>query len=352
MKIRGNIVSFEACDTAFVHKVGMAEAADMVLDFKATNRLPFLYDTFQLASFLGWSRQKLFYYAQNAERDYRAITIKKENGQDRKLYAPSPALRRCQSQIQRRILAALPVSTYATAYVGGSTLARNATPHVGKRYLLKLDITDFFGNIRFFQVYSSAFNTKYFPKQIGVMLTALCCRKDVLPQGSPASPALSNLVMQRFDDNIGQWCEKNGISYTRYCDDMTFSSDRPLFAVYQKAKFMLETMGFELNEKKTRFVTNANRQSVTGLTVNEKVAVSKEYKRQLRQDIYYALKFGPEDSILHANRMEFIDDSGPDADRYLNHLIGKLNFVLQIEPDNQWFRDALEKIKQKKGDVL
>lgn len=142
--------------------------------------------------------------------------------------------------------------------------------------MLKLDIADFFGSIRFDQVYSAAFNTRYFPRQIGVMLATLCCRKDALPQGAPTSPALSNVVMRHFDQSIGRWCERRGISYTRYCDDMTFSSDKPLFVVYQKAKTILEEMGFELNEKKTRFVTNANRQSVTGLTVNEKVAVSGE----------------------------------------------------------------------------
>ena len=90
--------------------------------------------------------------------------------------------------------------------------------------------------------------------------------------------------MRNFDNNIGKWCAARGIAYTRYCDDMTFSSDRPLFAVYQKAKSMLEAMGFELNERKTRFVTRANRQSVTGLTVNEKVSVSGDYKRGRRQE--------------------------------------------------------------------
>lgn len=351
MKTNGDTVSFEQCDMAFVKKFGIAEATDMVLNFKASNRLPFIYDTFQLAGFLGGGRKALFYYAKNADREYRPIVIKKKNGQPRKLYAPSSDLRLYQSKIRRHILAKLPVSAYATAYTKGSTLMNNVAPHVGKRYLLKLDITDFFGNIRFFQVYSAAFNTNYFPKQIGVMLTALCCREDVLPQGAPTSPALSNLVMRNFDNSIGKWCDNHGISYTRYCDDMTFSSDRPLFAVCQKVRSMLEETGFELNEKKTRFVTNAMRQSVTGLTVNEKVSVSSDYKRKLRQEVHYALKFGLSDSIKHANMIEFIDDNEPDEDRYLSHLIGKLNFVLHIEPDNQWFKNALEKVK-KKFDVL
>lgn len=216
-------------------------------------------------------------------------------------------------------------------------LTDNAAPHVGKHYLLKLDITDFFSSIRFGQVYRAAFNSKYFPKQIGLMLTMFCCRQGTLPQGAPTSPALSNLVMQNFDNNMGAWCTKRGIAYTRYCDDMTFSSDKPLYHVYEKAKSMLQEMGFQLNEKKTRFVTNANRQIVTGLTVNEKVTVNRAYKRQLRQELYYWLKFNDlEFPLNYMNDKYFPQDSA----YYFRHLMGKLLFVLEVEPENEWFRNA------------
>ena len=161
-----------------------------------------------------------------------------------------------------------------------------------------------------------------------MLLTSLCCYKGALPQGAPTSPALSNLVMRNFDNNIGRWCDKRGIAYTRYCDDMTFSSDKPLYHVYQKVQKMLADMGFELNEKKTRFVTNASRQSVTGLTVNEKVAVSRDYKRRVRQEVYYALKFR---------------ETG-DAEK--RRLIGKISYILQIEPGNTQFQTALEQVRK------
>lgn len=317
------------CDENFLNTFGAAKAHKMVRDFKAKYpELPFLYDTYQLSGFLRVGRKDLFDLVKNCHNEYRPITLKKKNGKTRMIHAPHEELRRCQRIILQEIAGKLPVSPYATAYVPGRRLADNASPHVGKRYLLKLDITDFFGSIRFDQVFSAAFHTKYFPKQVGAMLTTLCCRMDVLPQGAPTSPALSNLVMRNFDNHMGQWCSRHGIAYTRYCDDMTFSSDRPLFPVYEKAKAMLEDMGFELNEKKTRFITNATRQSVTGLTVNEKVSVSGEYKRRLRQEVYYALKFGLGDA------------------RQYPHLIGKLCYVLQIEPHNPWFRDALKKLEQ------
>lgn len=327
MKIKGEIVTFEEWDMAFARKFGPVRAADMVLTFKDFNPgLPFIYDTYQLAHFLGMGRKSLFDLLRYTDREYRTVNIKKKNGGGRTLHVPSPKLKRIQSILLRHILNAFPVSQYATAYKEGTQLMDNAVPHVGKRYLLKLDITDFFGSIRFDQVYRAAFNANYSPKQIGLMLTRFCCRQEVLPQGAPTSPALSNLVMKNFDNNIGAWCAKRGISYTRYCDDMTFSSDRPLYHVYEKAKAMLEEMGFQLNEKKTRFVTNRSRQSVTGLTVNEKVSVSRKYKRELRQELYYLLRFG-DGSVSRCQR-----------------LIGKLNFVLQVEPENRWFRQVKERL--------
>lgn len=327
MYIQDGIVSFDPCDMHFVRKYGIAEATRMVQDFKATHsKLPFLMDTHQLANFLQINRKKLFDLTKSCNQHYREITLKKKNGKKRFVFSPDDELKTVQKRILHYIILKNKPSVYATAYIRKRSAADNAAPHVGKRYLLKIDITDFFGSIRFDQVYNAVFNTRYFPVQIGAMLTKLCCRKDVLPQGAPTSPALSNLVMRNFDDNIGKWCERHGIAYTRYCDDMTFSSDKPLYHVYQKVKRMLEDMGFALNEQKTRFVTNASRQSVTGLTVNEKVAVSREYKRRVRQEVHYALKFG---EISETEKCR---------------LIGKINYILQIEPDNRQFQAVLEQM--------
>ncbi|HAL19618.1 MAG TPA: RNA-dependent DNA polymerase, partial [Ruminococcaceae bacterium] len=78
---------------------------------------------------------------------------------------------------------------------------------------------------------------------------------------------------------------------------MTFSADISLYPVFKRAKDMLENTGFELNENKTRFINSNNRQSVTGITVNEGLSVSADYKHRLRQEVYYALKYGLTDSI-------------------------------------------------------
>lgn len=341
----GNEVNFTAADMNFVKKFGLFEATEMVLDYKITHKTPFIYDTHQLADFLAIRHKELFKIIKECNKMYSPVSLKKKNGKTRKISAPDSYLKYCQNLILHRILNHIPISEYAKAYRSGSTIYSNAVVHCNKKYILKIDITDFFGSITFEQVLSTAFNSNYFPKNIGFILTTLCCKDEVLPQGAPTSPALSNIVMKHFDDVMGEWCKKNQISYTRYCDDITFSSDKPLFLAYAKAESMLCNMGFELNKSKTRFVTNANRQSVTGLTVNEKVSVSKDYKRKLRQEVYYALRFGLENSIIRSNKEEFIEGDYINAYKYYNTLVGKLNFVLQIEPENTYFADVLERLE-------
>ncbi len=345
MYIKDGTVRFDACDKNFVKKFGLIEAANMVLDFSSIHNIPFVYDVWQLGVYLGESPKFLWPIVKNVDDMYRLYTVPKRNSGTRQLCSPNSRLKAIQHNILKNFLNNIPVSRYAMAYIRGKTLSDNAILHVNKKFVLKMDISDFFGSIHFDKIYNAAFNTTLFPKQIGYMLTSLCCRKDVLPQGAPTSPALSNIVMKRFDDYIGDWCKGRGISYTRYCDDMTFSSNKPLYNVYVKVKKVLEDMGFELNDKKTHFITSNSRQSVTGLTVNRKVSVSKDYKRALRQEVYFALKFGLAQSIMHGDKTDFVKNNAPDTAAYYHNLLGRVSYVLQIEPNNNYFCEAIRELR-------
>lgn len=345
MQIINGTICFDAYDKNFIKKFGLIDAGNMVLDYAATHSTPFVYDMYQLCGYLGEMPKDIWYMVNNTEKMYQIYKIPKNSGGVRKLSSPNGRLKAVQIAILKRFLNRMPVSRYATAYVRGKKLIQNASPHTNKKYVLKMDISDFFGSINFEQVYNAVFNTTVYPKQIGVVLTTLCCFKDELPQGAPTSPAISNLVMKRFDDYIGNWCKQRDIAYTRYCDDMTFSSNKPMYHLYKKVKALLEDMGFETNEKKTRFIKCCARQFVTGLTVNDKVAVSKEYKRKLRQEIYYALKYGLAQSIMSGDKSNFVKNNTPDTTAYYHHLVGKINYVLQVEPDNQYFKQALHNLK-------
>ena len=170
MKTNGCSVTFESCDAAFVKKFGPAAAENMVLDFHAVHpALPFLYDASQLADFLSVSCGALNHLVNHIQDAYHPVMIPKHSGGFRHLHIPNARLLACQKQINRNFLSHFPVSTFATAYRKGGSALRNAEPHVGRKYLLKLDITDFFGSISFEQVLCSAFNTCYVSKQVGYL---------------------------------------------------------------------------------------------------------------------------------------------------------------------------------------
>lgn len=340
---KNQTVSFGFRDADFLKKHGPIAAADMALDFVNRTPLPFIHSTHQLADLLMLRHKDLHFLVRHIDKAYRPVTIKKKNGGNRHLRVPSTWLSGVQRTILDTFLKKLPISPYATAYHKGARLIDNAAPHCQKRYLLKMDLENFFGSIRFDQVYNAVF--RLYPKQIAAMLTTLCCYQDVLPQGTPTSPALSNLVMRHFDDVMGTWCEKQGLSYTRYCDDITISGNKPLYVAYTKAKTMLENMGFELNQKKTHFITSGNRQTVTGLTVNDHPNISKDYRRRLRQEVHYLLKFGADDAIMQGNRTDFITcDGSPDSGRYIRHLIGQVQYVLSVCPNDAYFTSTLDSL--------
>jgi retron-type reverse transcriptase len=174
----------------------------------------------------------------------------------------------------------------------------------------------------------TVFSEQHFPYPVGRMLTDICTRNGSVPQGACTSPAISNIVMKEFDDRMGRWCSYRGISYTRYSDDLTFSSDEPLYPAYRKARRMLEEMGFGINDDKTHFITSAGRQQVTGLVVNDKLGVPADYRRRLRQEIYYVLKYGARDAFSRSDDCR--NDPGMTLRRYLLRLIGKTEYVTGV----------------------
>ena len=335
MYIDHNEVIFQPFDVEYVVERGLERAMEEAIAFHQNCRLPFLMDVSQLAGFLSLTKKETFRFVFACDSMYRTFSLPKRTGGTRQIDAPMPELSWAQYRITREILNKLPISQYATAYHKGARLTQNASPHTGRRYLLKIDLSDFFHNIRMTDVHSRVF-TPYYPKQIGYFLSLICCKDGTLAQGAPSSPAISNIVMRCFDEPFGQWCKKRGLSYTRYCDDITISGDVPLYRAYEKASLWLNNMGFTVNEKKTRFITDASRQTVTGLTVNEKVSVPSDYKRKLRQELYYVEKFGIRSAADHMRL--------PDALKYCQSLMGRINYVLSVEPANESFlraKDAL-----------
>lgn len=242
---------------------------------------------------LGIPAKTLYGVSNTVETHYHKVQLPKRDGGVRELSVPDPILKHIQRRITQVLLLPMPISRYASAYRYGASTLRNAAPHAGQPGILKLDIQHFFDCILYSTVKDKAFPPEIYAEPLRILLTMLCYRRDALPQGAPSSPAITNIIMAQFDEEVGAWCRSRSIRYTRYCDDMTFSGDfDPREVVKPFVSGKLREMGFFLNESKSKYLPAGHRQTVTGLVVNEKPAVPANYLRSLRQELYFCQKFG------------------------------------------------------------
>ncbi len=278
---------------------------------------------------LGFSARTLYGLSNNLDKHYHSIFIPKSDGSKRKLSVPDLILKKVQRSIVDNILIQYPTSRYAKAYKCGSSVQQNAKPHVGKKKILKLDINGFFDNIIYSKVKDIVFYKEKYAESIRILLTMLCCYKESLPQGAPTSPAITNIIMYSFDEKVGAFCNKKNIDYTRYCDDMTFSGDFDETVIISFVKDELCKLGLFLKNRKTAVISASKRQTVTGIVVNEKINITKEYKKKIRQEMYYIEKFGIDE---HLKKREIFDKQ-----QYLLSLRGRIAFVLQTIPNDPEF---------------
>ena len=294
--------------------------------------------SFQLLPWEMWGLEEslscLYILSNHPEDHYRSLWIPKRRGGYRRLDVPDPLLMQVQKNILHHILDGFSVSEAASAYQKNVSAAQAAALHRGKKLVLKLDIRDFFGSITFPLVLGRGFPAAYFPQEVRTLLASLCCLHQHLPQGAPTSPALSNLVMKPFDAHMLAWCGERGISYTRYCDDMTFSGDFKPASVIGKTTGFLETMGMELNREKTVISSQAERQTVTGITVNQVCQLPRDTRRKLRQEVHRVLRYGTGET------------DPAQSVRCLERLLGRVSYLLQVRPDDAWFQERREELRK------
>ena len=198
---------------------------------------------------------------------------------------------------------------------------------MGRPELLKLDILHFFDSIRYIQVKEAAFPAEIYAEPLRILLSMLCYDRDVLPQGAPTSPWIANLVLRPFDEKLGAWCRARGVVYTRYCDDLAFSGTA-LDGVEERAEEGLRALGFRLNGAKRALCRDGQQKRVTGLVVNERVAVPACRRRRLRQELYFCRSRGVEEHLRAADLAE-------GREQCLRRLLGQVDFWLQAQPDSQ-----------------
>lgn len=290
----------------------------------AARRLPVIFTTDHLAHKLGISKRYLWYIARNQNEFYREFRIPKQNGESRVITAPKGIVSTIQRWIYHRILSSLKPERSATAFVKGTSVVENARRHLGRRVVVRLDLKDFFPSITFRQV-RKVFEKLGYPYTVAVCLANLCTLGGRLPQGSPTSPALSNLVCRRLDRRFSGLARRLRFRYTRYADDLLFSSNDPrLPSLIPFFKDIVGEEGFSVNEGKVRVMRKGSRQTVTGIVVNERPNLPRNHVRTLRAAAHALTRFGPGAVRIRSRRA-----GNPDAVRVLR---GHASYLKMVNP--------------------
>ncbi len=255
--------------------------------------------------------------ANKPDRSYRAFTISKRDGSEREIMAPMPDLKALQRWIASEVASKMPVSKFAHAFRSGRSIKTNARFHLNKKYVVRIDVEDFFGSTRMGQV-ENLMISKGYTKSLSRLIASISTYHGSLPQGAPSSPAWSNSIYYEMDLNLGNFALKNGWHYTRYADDLTFSGDGDLSELFSSVHRELAANGLKSNIKKTRVMRRGSRQVVCGTVLNQFIGPPREFKRRFLQEYYYIKKFGLAGHIAR-NEIETPD--------YLQTLLGRGQFL-------------------------
>ena len=243
-------------------------------------------------------------------KDFTKIYLKKSNGTTRVIYSPNPELKkRLRNFLNNVIYKELHVSKFSHGFVLGRNIVTNALPHVGKKWILKVDIKDCFHRLRwdvFLKYYNQRIKDSVYQHKLVVSnsdeykfcFLSIPNKLPFTPQGSPCSPALVNFVLTYFDMRVVRSLKKYvddgiNIDYTRYADDITISCDDKeyLHRAFSICKKFIKGFDMEFNKKKIKFIPNWNRQKVCGIIVNEKINIPRKERKRIRA-IKHQLKLG------------------------------------------------------------
>lgn len=297
--------------------------------------------------------KSLTYYANPGicKKRYQSFTIKKKSGTDRKIHAPVKGLKSILRALNFVLQCMYEPHKAATGFVLGKSIVDNARNHAGHHYVLNMDLKDFFHSFdRKWVKYGFSYEpfnlsgTKE-KEELAFLLACICTHpfdidgeiKTVLPQGSPTSPTLTNILCRKLDRRLNGLASRFGTTYTRYADDITFSSPHNIYKndTFNKElkRIIEEDQKLLVNPEKTRLQKAGYRQEATGLIINDKVNVSRRYVKQIRMWLYYWKKYGYEKAEQIFKR-DYIADKGHVKNmkaHLVNVLDGKLEFLKMVK---------------------
>lgn len=284
----------------------------------------------------GYLRRLLFEEKNNL---YTEFEIQKKNGSLRKVYSPNEKL----LFIQRRLLTILEnsvnVHLKAHGFVKDKNTVSNARLHLRKKYLLNVDLEDFFQNITSGRVRSMFLNYFRLNNTVSSTLTNLCCHPmGFLPQGAPTSPMISNILCKTLDRDLDRLGKSSfGSSYSRYADDISFSSNRPFkenIVSEQHGNVILGSSlldiisrnGFKINHDKTRLQKKHQHQEVTGIVVNSKLNIDRRYIRRVRA-MLHSIEANIDDLSIPVKKFAESNYKGNTLERLFAVIKGMIDYI-------------------------
>ncbi|HSG69016.1 MAG TPA: reverse transcriptase family protein [Planctomycetaceae bacterium] len=274
---------------------------------------------------------------------YHYCWIKKRRGGERLIESPKPILKAVQHKILREILDRVPVHSDCHSFVAGRSIVTNAEPHVGQRVILKFDLHDFYPSVSINRV-TGIFQGMGYCREIALWLARLTTNaipphmpfpdsgpaalrpytRRHLPQGAPTSPALANLSAFALDLRLSGLARSFGANYTRYADDLTFSGPQRLISglrvLIPLAEKVIRSERFRVHPQKRKVIRNNQRQTVTGVVVNEHPNIGRMEYDRLKAILYNCTRSGP-----HAQNRN-------GHDNFQEHLRGRIAQMSQINP--------------------
>ena len=321
--------------------------------------LPILGSAQEIAIAMGITVPELRFLAFNRKTatisHYVRFKIPKKTGGERLISAPMPRLKKVQYWILHNILNLIPIHEAVHGFRSDRSIVTNAQPHIGADVLINCDLEDFFPSVSYKRV-KGLFRSFGYSEAAATIFGLICTEAELeeveldgktyyvalserhLPQGSPASPAITNIICKRLDRRLTQMAQKWDFVYTRYADDLTFSTkaEKPRICnILKNTESIVQHEGFAINHKKTRVLRKSRQQEVTGIVVNDKLNVDRKTLKRFRATLHHLETKGLEGA------------SWGNKENLMASVEGFANFVMMVNPDKgEKFLAQIQRIKK------
>lgn len=299
---------------------------------------------YELAQLLELKLSSLTYFAYGKGNRYKKFTIPKKSGGAREISAPINGLLTIQRKLAKLMSEIYPAPSYVQGFVKDGSIVKNASLHLNKQTVLNLDLSEFFPSITVGRVIGLLRARPFqFSNEVASTIARLVCFDGALPQGAPTSPVISNMICRRMDKALCALSKREHATYSRYADDITFSTTKRNFSpaiinpstegkdivLGSELTEIIKNNYFQVNPKKTRLHTGASSKYVTGVKVNFQPNVSRQYVRQVRSMLHAWETYG-----LDKAQERFSDAYGGGSKSFARVVQGRLAHLKNVKGED------------------